>query len=62
MKMKTEIRDAGLVLEEAKTGWLIVRSEQEFISFIECRLRDEGLELVETSPKTGKNGLRNVEA
>lgn len=31
---------------------LVVRDEQEFCSYIESRLREEGLELVETSPMT----------
>ncbi len=29
---------------------LVTRDEQEFCSYIESRLREEGLELVETSP------------
>lgn len=29
---------------------LVIRDEQEFCSCIESRLREEGLELVETSP------------
>ncbi len=29
---------------------LVIRDEQEFCSYIESRLREEGFELVETSP------------
>ncbi len=30
--------------------YLVIKDEQEFCSFIESRLSEEGLELVETSP------------
>ena len=29
----------------------VVRNEQDFYSYIESRLREDGLELVETSPR-----------
>ncbi len=32
---------------------VVIRDEQEFCSYIETRLREEGLELVETSPIAG---------
>jgi hypothetical protein len=32
---------------------VVIRDEQEFCSYIETRLREEGLELVETSPLAG---------
>jgi hypothetical protein len=32
---------------------VVIRNEQEFCSYIETRLREEGLELVETSPIAG---------
>jgi hypothetical protein len=31
----------------------VIRDEEEFCSYIETRLREEGLELVETSPIAG---------
>jgi hypothetical protein len=32
---------------------VVIRDEQEFCSYIETRLREDGLELVETSPIAG---------
>jgi hypothetical protein len=32
---------------------VVIRDEREFCSYIETRLREEGLELVETSPIAG---------
>lgn len=41
---------------------VVIRDEQEFCSYIETRLREEGLELVETSPIAGWGPCLSAEA
>jgi hypothetical protein len=46
----------------AEPAYLIVKNEQEFYSYIEGRLRDEGFELLETSPGTGWSQCLSAQA
>jgi hypothetical protein len=42
--------ETGTCTRLMERNCLVIRDEQEFCSYIESRLREEGFELVETSP------------
>jgi hypothetical protein len=46
----------------AEPAYLVVKNEQEFYSYIEGRLRDEGFELLETSPGVGWSQCLSAQA
>jgi hypothetical protein len=46
----------------AEPACLVVKNEQEFYSYIEGRLRDEGFELLETSPGMGWSQCLSAQA
>lgn len=48
--------------KSAEPSYLIVKNEQEFYSYIEGRLRDEGFELLETSPGMGWSQCLSAQA
>jgi hypothetical protein len=53
---------AAVRKNSAEPAYLVVKNEQEFYSYIEGRLRDEGFELLETSPGTGWSQCLSAQA
>jgi len=40
-------------IQRTERGCIVVRNEEDFYSYIETRLVDEGFEVLETSPRIG---------
>jgi hypothetical protein len=53
---------AAARINSAEPAYLVVKNEQEFYSYIEGRLRDEGFELLETSPGMGWSQCLSAQA
>jgi len=53
---------AAVRKNSAEPAYLVVKNEQEFYSYIEGQLRDEGFELLETSPGTGSSQCLSAQA
>ena len=40
-------------IQRTEDGYIVVRNEEDFYSYIETRLVNEGFEVLETSPRIG---------
>lgn len=46
----------------AEPACLVVKNEEEFYSYIECRLKEQGFELLETNPEMGWSQCLSAQA
>ena len=53
---------AAVRKNSAEPAYLVVKNEQEFYSYIEDQLRDEGFEILETSPGMGWSQCLSAQA
>jgi DNA replication initiation complex subunit (GINS family) len=53
---------AAVRKNSAEPAYLVVKNEQEFYSYIEDRLRDEGFEILETSPEMDRSQCLSAQA